>query len=271
MAANMRHLGLGLAALLLLVAACTSSATGTSESRASPIATSVPAPVGTPSPAATLSPAPTGPESEASTAAEIPATPELPDDPTQLMRATLGGNVAAIARKMVASENLAYIPVLLEFMRVQSAGEARVRMASFINKLLEGPESIIIPPERTNWDWWIEWLGQNPQVQPPEGFAAWKGDMYSTIDPGLGSFLYDGVKTEIRLEEIVWGGVAKGGIPDLTNPPVISPNEVDYLEPDDRIFGVSINGEHRAYPLRILNLHEMANDVLGGVPFALTY
>ena len=34
---------------------------------------------------------------------------------------------------------------------------------------------------------------------------------------------------------------------------------------------VSFNGEHRAYPLRILNLHEMANDVVGGVPFALAY
>jgi hypothetical protein len=32
-----------------------------------------------------------------------------------------------------------------------------------------------------------------------------------------------------------------------------------------------INEEHRAYPLRILNPHEMANDVLGGVPFALAY
>ena len=40
---------------------------------------------------------------------------------------------------------------------------------------------------------------------------------------------------------------------------------------DDRVFGVSFNGEHRAYPLRILNAHEMANDVVGGVPFALAY
>ena len=95
--------------------------------------------------------------------------------------------------------------------------------------------------------------------------------MYSAIDPGLGEFLYDGVKTEIRLEEVVWGGVGKNGIPELNNPPVIPASEADYLEPDDRVFGISINGEHRAYPLRILNLHEMANDVVGGVPFALAY
>ena len=43
------------------------------------------------------------------------------------------------------------------------------------------------------------------------------------------------------------------------------------LEGYDHTLGVSINGEHRAYPLRILNAHEMANDVLGGEPFALAY
>jgi hypothetical protein len=187
------------------------------------------------------------------------------------MRATIDGNVAAIAEKMVASGNLSFIPVLLEFMRFQSEAEGRINVASFINKLLEGPETIVIAPERTDWAWWIEWLGRNPQVQAPEGYDAWKGDLYSLIDPGLGSFLYQGVKTEIRLEEIVWGGVAKDGIPELNNPPVLPPEDADFLEPTDRVFGVSINGEHRAYPLRILNAHEMANDVLGGVPFALAY
>ena len=69
----------------------------------------------------------------------------------------------------------------------------------------------------------------------------------------------------------MWGGVAKDGIPDLINPPSISALDARYLKPTDRVFGVSINGEDRAYPLRILNPHEMANDVLGGVPFALAY
>ena len=84
-------------------------------------------------------------------------------------------------------------------------------------------------------------------------------------------FFYDGVKARIRLEEIVWGGVPRDGIPDLTDAPVIPASEVNYINPDDRVFGVSINGEHRAYPLRILNAHEMANDVVGGEPIALAY
>ena len=55
------------------------------------------------------------------------------------------------------------------------------------------------------------------------------------------------------------------------NPRLMAAADAGYLEPTDRVFGVSINGEHRAYPLRILNPHEMANDVVGGVPISLAY
>ena len=266
-----RYWWFSFAALLVALAACTSSSTSVPTSAPTQAGVSTPAPTDAPAPTSTLALSPAQAETETPQSSQAAADPALPDDPTELMRATIDGNVAAIARKMVASGNQSYIPVLLEFMRFQPGGEPTFVMASFLNKLLEGPDTLLIPPERTNWEWWNEWLGQNPQVQPPEGYAAWKGDLYSVIDPGLGGFLYSGVKTEIRLEEVVWGGVGKDGIPELNNPAVIPAREADYLKPDDRVFGVSINGEHRAYPLRILNLHEMANDVVGGVPFALAY
>ena len=110
-------------------------------------------------------------------------------------------------------------------------------------------EAMVLPPEQRDWNWWMEWLGQHPEVRPPEGFAAWKGQLFGFIDPAMGAFFYEDVKSEIRIEEIVWGGVRKDGIPDLTNPPVVPADKADYLAWDDRVFGVSINGEHRAYPL----------------------
>ena len=73
------------------------------------------------------------------------------------------------------------------------------------------------------------------------------------------------------MTELVWGGVAPDGIPDIQDPIPLAPEEADYILSDDRVFGVSINGEHRAYPLRIVNAHEMANDTLGGEPIALAY
>lgn len=92
---------------------------------------------------------------------------------------------------------------------------------------------------------WNGWAG-TLNIQPPDEYASWQGRLYSLIDQRMRVFLYDDVKTEIRLEEIAWGGVGRDGIPDLINPQGLSPEEAAYLSPDDRVFGVSINGEHHA-------------------------
>lgn len=123
------------------------------------------------------------------------------------------------------------------------------------------------------WDEWMEWLGSNAdEYHPPDGYVRWKSEIMSLIDPRFAEFLAPAEQgSRINVFEIAWGGVRPDGIPDLQNAPVVSANEQDYLLPADRVFGVSINGEHRAYPLRIVNAHEMANDVLGGEPIALAY
>ena len=95
------------------------------------------------------------------------------------------------------------------------------------------------------------------------------------IDGRFGAFLTPALngKSEIDLTELEWGGVVPDGIPPLENPghaPADDPL-ADYLEDDERVIGVSINGEHRAYPLRIVNAHELVNDVLGGEPLSLTW
>ena len=175
---------------------------------------------------------------------------------------------------MGASGDPSYIPVLLEFARFQFRLDPLVGTVTYqaleqILEAYEGPQPIW---EDRWWNWWLEWLGERPEVSGPPGYAAFKGEFYTRLfNPEVGSFFYEGVKTRIRLEEVVWGGVDEAGIPALTNAPVISADEATYLNPGDRVFGVSINGEHRAYPHRVLNLHEMANDVVGGVPIALAY
>ena len=44
-----------------------------------------------------------------------------------------------------------------------------------------------------------------------------------------------------------------------------------WLVTKDRVIGVELNGESRAYPTRCLNAHEIILDTLGGVPIAVTY
>ena len=232
---------------------------------------------GTPAAESAETPAPTAETSE-SPAGPTPLNAgdlsHLPDDPTELMLATKEHSLADIGRKMAFSHNEAFIPVILEFMRFQQNEEARLTLASFLVRIKERiPEEqpVIVPEGQDRWDWWVRWLSENPHVSAPEGYDAWKGYLFGLIDEPMGAFMYAGVPATIRLEEIVWGGVRRDGIPDLRFPPHIPPEEASYLETGDRVFGVSINGEHRAYPLRVLNPHEMANDILGGVQFALAY
>ena len=221
----------------------------------------------------------TGPEPE-----QVPEPPEtIPaidalDGPEELMQSALDlalqGDSQGIYR-LGLSGDLAYIPVLIDMLRLSRsfpAEETRSTLHVALGDIAKQNFPEFDTAEATRWSWWVKWLGQNPRIKPPPGYAAWKGRLYSRlVDPEMGDFLYSGVKTNIRLEEVVWGGVRKDGIPDLTNPPVIDAGEAGYLDANDRVFGVSFNGEHRAYPHRILNAHEMANDVVGGVPFALAY
>ena len=59
--------------------------------------------------------------------------------------------------------------------------------------------------------------------------------------------------------------------PDLTSPLIVPATEAVDFDADDRVFGVTIEGESRAYPLRIVNAHEMVNDVVGGEPISLMW
>jgi hypothetical protein len=67
-------------------------------------------------------------------------------------------------------------------------------------------------------------------------------------------------------------GAAKDGIPAITNP-AFGPDwsETEWsLDDRDRVIGVTTDDEARAYPLAILNWHEIANDTFGG-PLLVTF
>jgi hypothetical protein len=60
----------------------------------------------------------------------------------------------------------------------------------------------------------------------------------------------------------------------LTAAEALRINEVErgkYLVSTDRVVGVVIDGEPRAYPIALLNVHEIIHDELAGVPIAVTY
>lgn len=73
-------------------------------------------------------------------------------------------------------------------------------------------------------------------------------------------------------------------LPALTNPAVLNGADVEafnreqreryhrkFLVSGDRVIGVELNGQARAYPLNVLNWHEVVNDEVGGIALCVTY
>lgn len=75
----------------------------------------------------------------------------------------------------------------------------------------------------------------------------------------------------LPVNEIVSGGPPRDGIPTLSNPTFEAAANARWLKPDDAVIGVYINGEARAYPVKILNWHEGVNDQIGGEPFIVSF
>jgi len=118
---------------------------------------------------------------------------------------------------------------------------------------------------------WYSWLWNQPELKI-KGYADFKSEFYRQIDPKFGKYFHGREKTSrIRLDEVRWGGVKQDGIPPLRQPEMINAKQAKYLEDDNIVFGIEVNGDVRAYPKRILAWHEMFVDNVGGIDFAGVY
>jgi hypothetical protein len=148
--------------------------------------------------------------------------------------------------------------------RVSPAQQIRKRLLDFIKKRT-GQKKL-----GKDLDAWRRWLWSQPYDPHPE-YAIFKGALLKRIDERMAAFFASDTPPLVRLDEVEWGGVQVDGIPPLDHPPVIAASAATYLEPDDVVFGVSIGGETRAYPKRILAWHELARDSLAGAEVAIVY
>lgn len=66
--------------------------------------------------------------------------------------------------------------------------------------------------------------------------------------------------------------VVRDGIPAILDPHFVPPESVPpEFRDTELVMGMSLNGESKAYPIDILSHHEIVNDVVGGVPVAVTW
>ena len=179
----------------------------------------------------------------------------------------LPGQAQEARRLILSRHDTRFVAVLIELLR---AGEIGVLPGSDDVATVHALEALSGQTLGAEWPAWVEWYAGTALV-PPSGFTGWKRRLLARLDPRFADFLRDGTPSRIRLEEVVWGGVPVDGIPALIHPAMIRAAAASYLSPSDPVFGLAVNGDARAYPLRILDWHEMVNDVVGGLPVALAY
>lgn len=116
----------------------------------------------------------------------------------------------------------------------------------------------------------------------PPGYTDHKRLLFTQIDYKWDPFFRDPSGLDYRL--ISWGGVfiddrrpgdpftcANGCIPSLDDPAVTDAAGGEWYPDDGVVFGLVVEGEARAYPRNVMEVHELVNDTLGGRRIALPY
>ena len=156
-----------------------------------------------------------------------------------------------------------YLPMVLDVMRLIRNPAVSATLLRLIETKTGGEHGFDLGA-------WQRAMWNAPEVRHPR-YAAFKGALHAFLDPRFAAYFDEAGEPLIRLDEIVWGGVRQDGIPPLRNPAMLPADDIGYLDDDHIVFGISINGDARAYPKRILGWHEMFVDTVGGVPVAGVY
>jgi len=119
--------------------------------------------------------------------------------------------------------------------------------------------------------WW-EARGARRPEDDSHYYLVYKREVISRIQQEMGAFLSWTEPRTISAQEIIWGGVPVDGIPPLEDPSFLTVKQAkSWAFDSDQVIGVSVNGETRCYPRRIIDWHEMVNDTIGGIPVSLAY
>jgi hypothetical protein len=165
---------------------------------------------------------------------------------------------------VVARADHRFVAVLIEALRASQIGILDGRSYNAKVVALER-----LSGQRLGADWlaWASWY-PTTSLRAPPGFAAYKGRLLARADPAIGAF-FAASSGGGRSEEIVWSGALPLPLPSRAA--MHQPGTEAGLDGAEPIVGVALGGEARAYPLRWLDWHEVANDELGGRAVAVVW
>ena len=220
--------------------------------------------------------------------AEFGAPPVIPDGPLSetvqravkmafvdsVTQSTWGRDQRTALAEVAASGDPRLAWIVSDLMRFSNGPDLTAALAEAATGLL-GKEI----PTRNAWgvvtDHLIAW-----DIPAPPDYLEVKRAIFTNLIPGWDRIFVEG---DIDWRMVSWGGVLIDDraydttdercncIPAADNPEVTSAAEATWLDDDDIVFGIEINGEARAYPRQIMEVREMVNDTLGGRDLGIPY
>jgi hypothetical protein len=112
-------------------------------------------------------------------------------------------------------------------------------------------------------DRWRRWSWQLPYTPHPD-YLAMKAELSRGVDPRMSAFFSPLAVEAVRLDELEWSGVGVDDVPPLVHPKQVPAGDARHMRDRQLVAGLLVNGEARAYPLRILAWHHVAHDRAGG-------
>jgi hypothetical protein len=191
-----------------------------------------------------------------------------------LTQSSWGDAQSAALAEIVASNDPRIAWLISDMMRFVSDRRLNETLAKAAADLLG-----IDPPAQNQWDVITNHLIAWDIPAPPE-YLRFKRAIFTSAVPGWDRIFVEG---DIDWRLVSWGGVLIDDrafrrtdapcncIPAADNPKVSSAEDATWLDDDDIVFGIEVNGEARAYPRRIMEVREMVNDTLGGRDLGIPY
>ena len=65
--------------------------------------------------------------------------------------------------------------------------------------------------------------------------------------------------------------VKRDAFPVFNNPKMVPANKAKNIGDRDRVIGVTVGNESKAYPVAVMGSHELGNDTCGGMPIAVSW
>jgi hypothetical protein len=191
-----------------------------------------------------------------------------------MVQSTWGIDQTLALDEISESKDPRIVWIISDLMRFVSGRELQEALAHASSKLLGKKLR-----DENHWgvvtDHLIAW-----DIPAPPDYLRAKRAIFTSLVPGWDKIFVEG---NIDWRLVSWGGVLIDDrkynmtdevcncIPAADNPAVSSAKDATWLNDEDIVFGIEVNGEYRAYPRRIMEVREMVNDTLGGRHLGIPY